>query len=72
MVKIVLKTLKQYFLGGLLNKNPPANAREANSIPGPGGFHMPWSNQARAQQPLSLCSRLRLRATNIEPVCCNY
>ena len=45
MVRIVLKTLKQHFLGSLLNKNPPANTREASSTPGPGGFHMPGATK---------------------------
>ena len=25
-------------------KNPPANAGDTGSVPGPGGFHMPQSN----------------------------
>ena len=25
-------------------KNPPANAGDTGSSPGPGRFHMPWSN----------------------------
>ena len=32
------------FPGDSVVKNPPGNAREAGSIPGPGRFHMPWSN----------------------------
>ena len=32
------------FPGGPLVKNPPANAGSMGSIPGPGRFHMPWSN----------------------------
>ena len=32
------------FLGGPVVKNPPANAGDSGSIPGPGRFHMPWSN----------------------------
>ena len=27
-----------------MGKNLPANAGDAGSIPGPGRFHMPWSN----------------------------
>ena len=38
-------------------KNPPANAGNTGSSPGPGRSHMPRSNQARAPQLLSLCSR---------------
>ena len=32
------------FLGGPAVKNPPANAGDMGSIPGPGRFHVPWSN----------------------------
>ena len=32
------------FLGGAVVKNPPANAGDTGSIPGPGRYHMPWSN----------------------------
>ena len=32
------------FSGGPMVKNPPANARDKGSIPGPGRSHMPWSN----------------------------
>ena len=34
----------QGFPGGAVVKNPPANARGTGSSPGPGRFHMPWSN----------------------------
>ena len=40
-------------------KNPPANAGDMGSSPGPGGSHMPRSNYARAPQLLNLCSRAR-------------
>ena len=40
------------FPGGTVDKNPPANAGNMGSIPGPGRFHMPWSNQARVSQLL--------------------
>ena len=30
--------------GGAVVKNPPANAGDTGSIPGPGRSHMPWSN----------------------------
>ena len=33
-----------------LIKNPPASAGDGSSIPGPGRFHMPWSNEAPALQ----------------------
>ena len=40
-------------------KNPPANAGDKGSSPGPGTSHMPRSNEARAPQLLSLRSRAR-------------
>ena len=46
------------FPGGAVVKNPPANAGDTGSSPGPGGSHMPRSNYANAQ-PLSLRSRAR-------------
>ena len=45
--------------GGAVLKNLPANAEDTGSSPGPGRSHMPQSNQARAPQLLSLCSRAR-------------
>ena len=35
-------------------ENPPANAGDTGSIPGPGRSHMPQSNEARVPQLLSL------------------
>ena len=32
------------FPGGTMDKNPPANAGDTSSIPGPGTFHMPQGN----------------------------
>ena len=32
------------FRGGSVVKNPPANAGNTGSIPGPGRFHMLWSS----------------------------
>ena len=32
------------FPGGTVVKNPPANAGDRGSSPGPGRSHMPWSN----------------------------
>ena len=32
------------FPGGSVVKNPPVNARDTGSSPGPGGSHMPRSN----------------------------
>ena len=43
----------QGFPGRSMVKNPPSNARDKDSIPGPGKSHMPQSNQTL----LSLCSR---------------
>ena len=34
----------QHFPGGTAVKNPPANAGDTGSIPGPGRSHMPRSN----------------------------
>ena len=45
------------FPGGSLLKNLPANAGDTGSIPGPGSFRMPQSNEACAPQLLTLCSR---------------
>ena len=45
------------FPGGAVVKNPPANAGDTGSIPVPGRSHVPWSNQARVPQLLSLHSR---------------
>ena len=30
--------------GGLVDKNPPANAGDVGSVPGPGRFHVLWGN----------------------------
>ena len=46
-------------LCGSVVKNPPASAADTDSIPGPGGSHMPQSSSARAPQLLSLLSRAR-------------
>ena len=35
---------KQDFPGGAVVKNPPANAGDTGSSPGPGRSHMPQSN----------------------------
>ena len=39
-----LKNELQGFPGGTVVKNPPANAGDTGSSPGPGRFHMPRSN----------------------------
>ena len=46
------------FPGGTVVKNPPANAGDTGSSPGPGRSHMSRSN--------SPC------AATTEPTCCNY
>ena len=60
------------FPGGAVVKNPPANAGDTGSSPGPGRSHMPQSNRARAPQLRSLRSRAcepQLRkAVHLEPV----
>ena len=60
------------FLDGTVVESLPANAGDTGSIPGLGGFHMPWSNWAHVPQLLILFSRahepqlLSLRATTTE------
>ena len=57
-----LRSLKPHwegFPGGAVVKNPPANAGDMGSSPGPGRSHMPQSNKACAPQLLSLRSRTR-------------
>ena len=34
------------FLGGTVDKNLPANARDMGLILGPGRLHMPWATKA--------------------------
>ena len=55
----LLKIKSSDFPGGAVVKNPPANAGDMGSIPGPGRSHMLRSNYAHAPQLLSLCSRAR-------------
>ena len=45
------------FPGGPEVGSSPASAGDMGSIPGLGGFHMPWSNQAHVPELLSLWSR---------------
>ena len=45
-----IKATVKSFPGGALVKNLPASAGDTGSSPGPGRFHMPWSN-SRAQEP---------------------
>ena len=43
--KINIKNLlNQRFSGGPVVKNPPCNAGDTGSIPGPGRSHMSWNN----------------------------
>ena len=63
------------FPDGAVVKNLPANAEDMGSSPGPGRSHMPWSNEVRVLQLLSLRSRackpqlLSPRATTTECQC---
>ena len=43
--------------GGLVVENLPAKTGDTDSIPDPGRFHMPRSNEAAAPHALSLHSR---------------
>ena len=43
MPGIMLRAYTQVFPGGAVVKNPPANAGDAGSSPGPGRSHMPRS-----------------------------
>ena len=60
------------FPGGTVVKNPPANAGDMGSSPGPVRSHMPQSNEAHVPQLLSLRSRARtpqlLKPVYLEPV----
>ena len=47
------------FPGGAVVGDPPANAGDTGSSPGPGKSHMPQSNWARAPQLLGLRSGAR-------------
>ena len=42
--KVNLKFYIQGFPGGVVDSNPPANAGDTGSSPGPGRSHMPRSN----------------------------
>ena len=41
---LALEQTARGFPGGTVLKNPPANAGDTGSSPGPGRSHMPWSN----------------------------
>ena len=51
--------MNQDLPGGTVVKNPPANAGDTGSSPGPRRSHVPQSNKARAPRLLSLRSRAR-------------
>ena len=51
-LRLLFKNHLEDFPGGAVVKNPPANAGDMGSSPGPGGSHMPRSNWARAPQLL--------------------
>ena len=53
------------FPGGPVVKNPPVNAENMGSIPGPGRFHMLRGNKGCGSQLLSLYH------TAAESECCN-
>ena len=44
MNQISIRNYGEDFPGGTVVKNPPANAGDTGSSPGPGRFHMPQSN----------------------------
>ena len=46
------------FIGGTVDKNPPASVGDTGSIPGLGRSHMLWSNYAPLPQLLNLGSGL--------------
>ena len=54
------------FPSGTVVGNPPANAGDTGSCPGPGRSHMPRSNSAHAPQLLSLHFTAH-KATTTEP-----
>ena len=47
------KMLFQDFPGGMVDKNPPADARDMSLIPAPGRFHMLQATKAHVPQLLS-------------------
>ena len=53
---VTFKIDNQGFPGGAVVKNPPANAGDTSSNPGPGRSHMLRSNLVHAPQLLSLHS----------------
>ena len=43
-ISVLSRKAEGGFPGGAVVKNPPANAGDTGSSPGPGRSHMPWSN----------------------------
>ena len=66
------KSISQGFPGDPVVKNPPCNARDPGSTPGPRRFHMLWSSWACGPQLQSPCSGAHelqlLKSTRLEPV----
>ena len=48
LLSLIFKNETRDCSGGPVVKNPPANAGHGGSVPGPGGSHMPQSNQVSA------------------------
>ena len=59
MLGRILKLKGEDFPGGAVVRNPPVNAGDTGSSPGPGRYHMPRRDWAHAPQLLSLRSRAR-------------
>ena len=66
------KSISQGFPGDPVVKNPPCNARDPGSTPGPRRFHMLWSSWACGPQLQSPCSGAHelqlLKSTRLEPM----
>ena len=54
LLRFIIKRTIQYFPGGPVVKNLPANAGDMGLIPGLGRFDMSWSNQVCGPQLLKL------------------
>ena len=60
------------FPGGAVDWSLSANAGDTSSIPGPGRFHVPQSNQAHVPQLLSLSLRAcKLQLLKLVPRACS-
>jgi len=49
---IILLKINRGFIGGPVVKNPPCNAWNTGSYPGPGGSHIPQGNEACAPRQI--------------------